>query len=103
MPQFKKRPIIIEAVQFMGNYYLEGINIASISHEVPWMKDNQIPYQTGTIPEGKWCVSGNRLVIGTKEGNLFASKEDWIIRGIQGEIYPCKPDIFYDTYEGVEE
>lgn len=38
----------------------------------------------------------------TLEGNMLASKGDWIIRGVQGEFYPCKPDIFAATYELVE-
>jgi len=43
------------------------------------------------------------LSIGTLEGNLEVSFDDWIIRGVQGEIYPCKPDIFAATYDKVEQ
>jgi len=41
-------------------------------------------------------------VIGTLEGAMIASSGDWIIRGVKGELYPCKPDIFEATYEAVE-
>ena len=44
----------------------------------------------------------NRLVIGTLEGVHWVEWDDWIIKGVQGEIYPCKPDIFEQTYEKVE-
>lgn len=43
------------------------------------------------------------FVIPTLEGELYASVNDWIIRGVKGEFYPCKPDIFAATYEPVEE
>ena len=46
-------------------------------------------------PEGQ-------IVIDTLEGKMFASPSDWIIKGVQGEFYPCKPDIFEATYEVVE-
>lgn len=42
------------------------------------------------------------LVIRTLEGEMRADPGDWIIRGVQGEFYPCKPDIFAETYEAVE-
>lgn len=48
-------------------------------------------------------IDDKKLVIPTLEGDLNASVNDWIIRGIQGEYYPCKPDIFAETYEVVEE
>lgn len=44
----------------------------------------------------------DRLSVRTLEGPMAASEGDWIIRGIQGEFYPCKPDIFAATYEAVE-
>jgi hypothetical protein len=44
----------------------------------------------------------DELIISTLEGDLRASPGDWIIRGVKGEFYPCKPDIFAATYEPVE-
>ena len=46
---------------------------------------------------------GSTLVIPTLEGDMTASPGDWIIKGIEGELYPCKPDIFAATYEPVVE
>jgi len=52
---------------------------------------------------GKWMVTEDLgLDIPTLEGVMHASPGDWIIRGIQGELYPCKPDIFAATYEPAE-
>jgi len=45
---------------------------------------------------------GDRLEIPTLEGIMTASKGDWVIKGVKGEVYPCKPDIFAATYEPVD-
>jgi hypothetical protein len=47
----------------------------------------------------KWHYSGEQLVIPTLEGSMCADIGDWIIRGVKGEFYPCKPDIFAATYD----
>ena len=83
MPKFRKKPIVIEAVQFDGTKN----NLAEIS---------RLSYNIGVYAP---CV----LAIKTLEGNMTASIGDWIIKGIQGEVYPCKDDIFRATYEPVEE
>ena len=74
--KFRKKPVVIEAVQFTG--------------EQPW-------------PEGVYASSNPRErdtpVCWTLEGPLHVSVGDWIIRGVKGEFYPCKPDIFAATYE----
>ena len=51
----------------------------------------------------RWVRLGDTLDIQTWEGTMSASPGDWIICGIKGEFYPCKPDIFEDTYEPVVE
>lgn len=82
MPQFRKRPIVIEAVQWDGDQ--RTFDVIS-----------------------RWCPvrdapdNGHDLIIPTLEGDHRALLDDWIIRGIQGECYPCKPDIFAATYEAV--
>lgn len=69
-------------------------------------------WSTGyTVDAYQWPVNGmtmgilqrddDQLWIGTLEGNMIASAGDWIIRGVKGELYPCKPDIFAATYEPV--
>ena len=45
---------------------------------------------------------GDKVVIKTLEGYMIASPGDYIIKGVKGELYPCKPDIFESTYEMVE-
>ena len=82
MPKFRKKPIMIEAIQYFGS---------------PCSFDNVCSFVGKELnPEG----SG--IVIETLEGNMVASPEDWIIKGINGEFYPCKPDIFEKSYELVE-
>jgi hypothetical protein len=53
------------------------------------------------VPAGQVVSYANRLYIGTLEGVMRADPGDWIIRGVNGELYPCKPDIFEQTYEAV--
>ncbi len=83
MQQFRKKPVVIEAIQFTGTKE----NLAEILR----MSD-----QIGVYAP---CV----LAIRTLEGTMQANIDDWIIRGIQGELYPCKPYIFEQTYEAVED
>ena len=90
MPQFKKKPVIIEARQF---------NNDSESYElVHWVNEGQ--YARGVnVPFATW-INGN-LIIPTLEGEHTSSPGDWIIKGVAGEFYPCKPGIFEQTYEKV--
>ena len=81
MAKFKKRPIVIEAIQWNGKNYPEIIiffddKISSIHSPI---------HKTISIP--------------TLEGTMAAYIGDWIIKGVNGEFYPCKPDIFEQTYE----
>jgi hypothetical protein len=87
VPRFRKKPVVIEAQLFV----------------VP---EGSIDYRRA---EGlaRWCggsfdKAGRKIVIPTLEGPVTASSGDWIIRGVQGEFYPCKPDIFDATYEAVD-
>jgi hypothetical protein len=86
MPKFRKKPVVIEAVHWTGENYKDIYSFLE-SHG---MMD---------VVRGEW---GN-LFIPTLEGEMIASPGDWIIRGVQGEFYPCKPDIFEETYEPVDE
>lgn len=80
--KFRKKPIVIEAVQFDGTWPEEFFGRP--------IKDASINYADEII------------YIHTKEGIMKANKGDWIIKGIKGEFYPCKPDIFEATYEKAE-
>ena len=81
---YRKKPIVIDAVQWNGS--MKPI-IDMIGHDLP------------TYGEGK----DGSLRITTLEGDMECSKGDFIIKGINGELYPCKPDIFDKTYEVIKE
>ena len=85
MQKFRKRPVEIEAIQWIGE-----LGHRPDAEVVQWLGNNCGPIRlTGNSP---------RLVINTLEGPLEASPGDWIIKGVKGEFYPCKPDIFAATY-----
>lgn len=96
--KFRKKPVVIEAVQYELK---EFADYPLTFREVPnWLRD---AIDAGVIrPEFRgedyWY-----LVIKTLEGDMDVTPGDWIIRGVEGEIYPCKPSIFRATYEAVEE
>lgn len=82
MPKFRKKPVEIEAVQFL----IEDASTA-------------VAFCGGLFSSfgGDSCIE-----IRTLEGTMRADVGDWIIRGVKGEHYPCKPDVFAETYEPVD-
>ena len=89
MSHYRKKPVVIEARQFLkGN----GVDLAGWCGGI---------YDTIEKPSDHSDVA-HYIVIPTIEGNTTASIGDWIIRGVKGEFYPCKPDIFAATYELVK-
>ena len=90
--KFRKKPVVIEAMQFLGPVAAIGdIDYATTFDD--WIVASQ---------GDRTCrYVGDTIVIPTLEGDHIASPGDWIIRGVKGEIYPCKPDIFAATYEAV--
>ena len=80
--KFKKKPVIIEAIQWTGNNTDECMTFCP-----PIM--------------GETYKADGNLKIPTLEGKMICSTNDWIIKGVKGEFYPCKPDIFHQTYEPV--
>jgi len=91
MALFRKKPVVIEAMQFRGP------NITEVDHMVAL--DDWLVANAG---DRKCRYIGNRLIIITLEGDMEALPGDWIIKGVNGEIYPCKPDIFLKTYDAVD-
>jgi hypothetical protein len=79
MKKYRKKPVVIDAVQFTGKNFDEIEAFAG----------------------GDACFVNGELVVATLEGSLRATIGDYIIKGIKGEFYPCKPDIFEATYEAV--
>jgi hypothetical protein len=93
MPKFRKKPVVIEAVQFT-----EDMALRMLIDAEPGPFGLQA---SGNYHPANRTVSRAWVSIKTLEGVMKADVGDWIIRGIQGELYPCKPDIFAATYEQV--
>lgn len=89
--KYRKKPVIIEAWQYKDKTPCE---VRDFSTE--WIKD---AFNKGIIHYDK---DGMNLYIDTLEGTHHVSDGDYIIQGVNGELYPCKPDIFEKTYEPVE-
>ena len=94
--KYRKKPVIIEAVK-----YVKSMNELNI---LAFMKCGD-PNNIGCLPnhyidpDYKRGLANNSLQIHTLEGIMTASDGDYIIKGVDGEFYPCKPDIFEKTYE----
>ena len=100
--KYRKKPIVIKALKFDGTY--EGILKVkdfvgeSFKDEVDIVNTNMYP-KYGFSKNYKYTVY--KATIKTLEGDHKASPGDYIIQGVNGEFYPCKPDIFKKTYEEV--
>lgn len=84
MKKYRKKPVVIEAVQWDGT------------------AEGALPIIEWSLEQGLLVVSyrgAGVLQIDTLGGTMTARESDWIIRGVRGEFYPCKPDIFAATYE----
>lgn len=90
MGQYRKKPVVIEAMQFKTNNEVGSPNMDAI---VNWVNQGQ-------TNSGAWH-NGTDIYIKTLEGEMKAEVGDFIIQGVKGEFYPCKPDIFEQTYEPV--
>lgn len=88
MNNYRKKPIVIEARQ-----YEELSSPSAVTDLAEWCGGTVEPC------EELRCMV---IVIPTLEGNMTAQIYDWIIKGVKGEFYPCKPDIFDATYEKVD-
>lgn len=83
---YRKKPVVIEAIQFTGDNFSEIGRFAG--QRAFWLND--------------YCVGIRTLEDGPNgEARHVAEKGDWIIKGVKGEFYPCKPDVFEATYEPV--
>jgi hypothetical protein len=90
MAKFRKKPVVIEAVQWDGSASTANAFIGE-GFGVDWWYEIPIGERPGE--------ESLRIVIPTLEGNHIGDIGDWIIKGVKGEFYPCKPDIFAATYE----
>ena len=87
MPKYRKKPVVIEAVKFTRDNFQEIRNFTD--------------YQVHSLTIERRIDGIATCIIPTLEGQHIASNLDWIIKGVKGELYPCKPDIFEFTYERV--
>lgn len=101
MPKFRKKPIVIEARQ---HYHMDSVSLSFEAWEenghaiIDWI--NQGCRELGRGRSAAW--EDSQIAIETLEGRMYANPGDYIIKGIKGEFYPCKPDIFEATYEPAE-
>ena len=87
MAKYRKKPLVIEAIELQS---LEVLHLINVQQFVGLSNNNVLAVSDG-------------VVIKTLEGDMKASIGDYIIKGINGELYPCKPDIFEKTYERAED
>lgn len=85
MPKFRKKPVVIEAVRFTRHTWDEVKKFTN-GQAHSWVTE-------------KYMGGNSSCIIPTLEGELKANEGDWIIKGVDGEFYPCKADIFQKTYE----
>lgn len=91
MPKFMKKPVVIEAFQYNGD-----LMDSNGEYYVP-------EWASAANTAGVLFYEGPELYIKTMEGALHASVGDYIIKGVEGELYPCKPDIFGKTYQSIDD
>jgi len=103
MNTYRKKPIVIEAFQFFGNDYWDIENPQLRNAWPVWAQracglknEAEGAIWAGVVRNTK---DYGKFFCGTLEGRHEISEGDWVIRGVKGEIYPCKPDIFEATYE----
>jgi hypothetical protein len=88
--RFRKKPVVIEAFQLGAewpDWWGDAVSAnVAVTHNV----------------DGRYAGGPDYALIVTLEGMMRAERGDWIIKGVKGELYPCKPDIFEATYEQVE-
>ena len=96
---FRKKPVVIQAFLMTHEHRVSNGDWPEWMHRA-WQLDRETP---GSLYPTEKGTSDGTLSIGTLEGQLLVSWEDWIIRGVKGELYSCKPDVFALTYERVED
>lgn len=96
MPKYRKKPVVIESVRFNGANHSEVCDFFASNPHAHYDADGASTDLAPALTEGGW------VEITTLEGTMRADVGDWIIKGVKGEFYPCKSDIFEATYEPVD-
>lgn len=113
--KYRKKPVVIEATQWFQNgdhpqdsRFMVYPDKDSTTQFEPFLSEGKVVryFRRPDVPADKICQYCHRFMevhgwIDTKEGGHIVCPGDWIITGVQGEYYPCKPDIFEATYEKV--
>lgn len=92
--KYRKKPVVIEAIKW------DGLNLQEIKEFVGESLEYYINDAAWQVGKGKPHV---HMKIKTLEGDHTVTVGDYVIKGVKGEFYPCKPDIFEKTYEAVDE
>ena len=108
MKKYRKKPVVIEAEQW---FRVEGDNMrmhGRLPEDIPIYLLNVGYYRTPELDGQNKCkhcgvIMHNHGWVDTLEGGHIVCPGDWIIKGVKGEFYPCKPDIFEATYEEVKD
>jgi hypothetical protein len=87
MAKFRKKPVVIEAIRWAGP--------GDTNRVINWLS------MMGVTLNESWRFHDTDITITTLEGDMKATPGDWIVRGVMGEFYPCKPDVFAATYDPV--
>lgn len=95
MSKFRKKPVVIEAVQL-------SLGTKEKSAPIPPELNDFLFQSEAVADQWRWAEGGDAIIVTTLEGEMIARNGDWLIKGVKGELYPCKPDIFEATYEPVE-
>lgn len=99
--RFRKRPLVVEAFQMTRERREDNADWPDWLHRA-WNREPGVPGAVGCLKTVHGDLDpSRRLVICTLEGEHLVEWGDWIVRGVRGELYPCKPDIFEQTYEAV--
>ena len=94
MAKYRKKPVVIEAYQYIGDFIENNVWNAPT-----WIKQ---ALDIGKLKYKEVEDNPPELYVVTLEGDMKCDYEDYIIKGVKGELYPCKPDIFEETYEPSE-
>jgi|SRR5690606_15774802 len=98
MGKFRKKPVVIEAFRYDGDLKLATGEWCVPDWAIDAFKKEELFYGTSVDDKNSPPVE---LFVDTLEGRMHISVGDYVIRGVNGELYPCKPDIFIKTYEPV--
>lgn len=99
MPKFRKKPVVVEAFQMTEARRSDNRDWPHWLNEA-WQREAPME---GALVIDEHDLEHQRLVIWTKEGRTPIYWDDWIIQGVKGELYPCRPDIFEETYHPEED